>query len=191
MDRYSELFERFFGGKATPEDEKALLHLISDGEEGLFEDYCRSKWDSASDEISEKLRLRVKSKLLKTISYKDSCRGRMRLTPRVKRFAYTAVAALILALTLHAGCYIAQYRSLDVIETITEAGQKSHIILPDGSRPSDSGSIPATTYIGNKNSKKLHLPGCSSLPGEENRVTFEDYDKAISEGYTPCSKCLG
>lgn len=134
MDRYSELFERFFGGKATPEDEKALLHLISDGEEGLFEDYCRSKWDSASDEISEKLRLRVKSKLLKTISYKDSCRGRMRLTPRVKRFAYTAVAALILALTLHAGCYIAQYRSLDVIETITEAGQKSHIILPDGSR---------------------------------------------------------
>jgi competence protein ComEC len=55
----------------------------------------------------------------------------------------------------------------------------------------NGGSIPATTYIGNKNSKKLHLPGCSSLPGEENRVTFEDYDKAISEGYTPCSKCLG
>jgi len=47
------------------------------------------------------------------------------------------------------------------------------------------------TYIGNKNSKKLHLPGCSSLPKEENRVYFESYDAAIAEGYEPCSKCMG
>ena len=46
-------------------------------------------------------------------------------------------------------------------------------------------------YIGNKNSKKLHLPSCSSLPKEENRVPFDSYDEAIAEGYEPCSKCMG
>jgi hypothetical protein len=87
------------------------------------------------------------------------------------------------------GTIIAASNGTDISFTWENGGSKP--ILPDSSRPSSSGSIPATTYIGNKNSKKLHLPGCSSLPGEENRVTFEDYDKAISEGYTPCSKCLG
>ena len=46
------------------------------------------------------------------------------------------------------------------------------------------------TYIGNKNSKKLHLDTCGSLPKEENRVYFTDYDEAIAAGYTPCSQCM-
>ena len=46
------------------------------------------------------------------------------------------------------------------------------------------------TYIGNKNSKKLHLESCGSLPKEENRVYFTDYDEAIADGYTPCSQCM-
>lgn len=45
-------------------------------------------------------------------------------------------------------------------------------------------------FIGNKNSKTLHLPTCSSLPKEENRVFFEDYDAAIAQGYKPCSRCM-
>lgn len=49
----------------------------------------------------------------------------------------------------------------------------------------------AITYIGNKNSKKLHHPDCGSLPKEENRVYFESYQEAIDEGFDPCSQCLG
>ena len=45
-------------------------------------------------------------------------------------------------------------------------------------------------YIGNKNSKKLHLPDCGSLPGENNRVEFTSYQEAIDAGYTPCSSCM-
>ena len=45
-------------------------------------------------------------------------------------------------------------------------------------------------FIGNKNSKTLHLPSCSSLPKEENRVIFDDYDTAIAQGYKPCSLCM-
>ena len=45
-------------------------------------------------------------------------------------------------------------------------------------------------YIGNKNSKKLHLPSCSGAPKPENQVPFFSYDLAIAFGYTPCGSCL-
>ena len=47
-----------------------------------------------------------------------------------------------------------------------------------------------TAYIGNKNSKKLHLPACANLPAEGNRVTFTDYEEAIAAGYIPCGSCM-
>lgn len=63
---------------------------------------------------------------------------------------------------------------------------------PTGStEPQDSTAAQSQAYIGNKNSHKLHLPSCSSLPKEENRVYFDSYDEAIAEGFEPCSKCLG
>ena len=48
-----------------------------------------------------------------------------------------------------------------------------------------------TRFIGNKNSKKLHLPTCNGLPAEQNQVIFNSYSDAISQGYTPCSSCFG
>ena len=58
-------------------------------------------------------------------------------------------------------------------------------------RPEDVEAGEAITYIGNKNSKKLHVDGCPSLPKEENQVVFDSYEAAIAEGYSPCSSCLG
>lgn len=49
--------------------------------------------------------------------------------------------------------------------------------------------LPTTSYIGNKNSKKFHLPDCSSLPSESNRIYFEDRQDALDEGYSPCKNC--
>jgi competence protein ComEC len=45
-------------------------------------------------------------------------------------------------------------------------------------------------YIGNKNSKILHLPTCNSLPAEKNQVRFDSYEDAIAQGYTPCGRCM-
>lgn len=45
-------------------------------------------------------------------------------------------------------------------------------------------------FIGNKNSKKLHLPSCSGVPKLENQVPFFSYDLAIAFGYIPCNTCL-
>lgn len=66
--------------------------------------------------------------------------------------------------------------------TITWEDQNA---MPDDMEQAD------TSYIGNTKSKKFHLPTCSSLPGESNRITFETYEEAIGAGYTPCSRCLG
>ena len=49
----------------------------------------------------------------------------------------------------------------------------------------------ASTFIGNKNSKKFHAPDCGSLPKEENQVIFNSYNEAIDAGYSPCGSCLG
>ena len=45
-------------------------------------------------------------------------------------------------------------------------------------------------HIGNVNSKIFHLPTCTSLPSEKNRIEFESHDEAIASGYRPCSRCL-
>ena len=46
-------------------------------------------------------------------------------------------------------------------------------------------------YIGNVNSKKLHLASCASLPDEKNRIYFDSYEEAIEAGYEPCGRCMG
>ena len=49
----------------------------------------------------------------------------------------------------------------------------------------------AGQFIGNRNSRVFHGEGCSGLPSERNRVTFESYRQALEAGYTPCRSCLG
>ena len=44
-------------------------------------------------------------------------------------------------------------------------------------------------YIGNKNSKKFHLPTCKNLPAEKNRIYFDSRQAAVDAGQTPCGNC--
>lgn len=44
-------------------------------------------------------------------------------------------------------------------------------------------------YIGNKKSKKFHLPACGGLPDEKNRIEFDSRDAAVNAGYGPCKRC--
>lgn len=45
------------------------------------------------------------------------------------------------------------------------------------------------SYIGNVNSKKFHLPTCSALPAEKNRILFETKQEALDNGYVSCGNC--
>lgn len=44
-------------------------------------------------------------------------------------------------------------------------------------------------YIGNKNSKKFHLPTCKNLPAEKNRVYLSSRSEAVQKGFDPCGNC--
>ena len=57
-------------------------------------------------------------------------------------------------------------------------------VTPDQNEPDDIGE-----YIGNKNSKKFHLPSCKNLPAEKNRVYLSSRQEAIDGGYDPCGNC--
>ena len=59
---------------------------------------------------------------------------------------------------------------------------------PTNAEPAETTAV---TFIGNKNSRKLHSQDCANLPKEENQVTFDSYQEAIDAGYTPCGSCLG
>ncbi len=58
----------------------------------------------------------------------------------------------------------------------------------EGSDSSNAG-VSEYTYIGNLNSKVFHLPSCSSLPSEQNRIWFTSREEAVEKNYTPCGRC--
>jgi len=58
------------------------------------------------------------------------------------------------------------------------------IVSPETEEPADAGE-----YIGNKNSKKFHLPTCKNLPAEKNRIYFDSRQAAVDAGQSPCGNC--
>ena len=58
------------------------------------------------------------------------------------------------------------------------------IVTPEVDEPDDAGE-----YIGNRNSKKFHLPTCKNLPAEKNRIYFDSRQAAVEAGQSPCGNC--
>ena len=73
----------------------------------------------------------------------------------------------------------------NTVSIITERNQNA---LTNPTEPSPVLAEP-DYYIGNKNTKRFHLPTCSGLPQEQNRELFDLRDEAVSAGYTPCGTC--
>ena len=89
-----------------------------------------------------------------------------------------------------AGCTIYRTDQLGNIIAFSDGTEISFTWTESSAAP-ETGESAETSYIGNTKSKKLHLPGCASLPSEQNRTTFGTYQEAIDAGYTPCGNCLG
>lgn len=75
-------------------------------------------------------------------------------------------------------------------ESITVTAQKNQNIETNPTKASKNNNFADYMYIGNKRTKKYHIPACSSLPAETNRVYFSSLEEVLSAGYTPCSSCL-
>lgn len=90
------------------------------------------------------------------------------------------------------------YYRTDISGTIT-AVSDGHAINFSTSKASEindyASSVPASeaekTYVLNTNTKKIHYQDCPSVSkmSESNKLFTSDYEKAISDGYTPCGSC--
>lgn len=64
--------------------------------------------------------------------------------------------------------------------------------LDTGAESARTASYPEGTLILNKNSKKIHKPGCSGVASmkESNKIpTTESVESLIAQGYDPCDMC--
>jgi len=78
----------------------------------------------------------------------------------------------------------------DGMDVTFETGR--HVAVTNPTELDGSGqNAKAEEFIGNKNSKKFHLPTCSGLPDPKNQVIFSSFDDAEAEGYAPCGNCIG
>jgi len=57
--------------------------------------------------------------------------------------------------------------------------------------PTIAGQPADKIYIGNKSTKKLHYPTCSSVGDmkDSNKIEFRSVAEATAQGYQPCQKC--
>lgn len=70
-----------------------------------------------------------------------------------------------------------------------ETVQTNPTVVTTPEQDEDTDVSDAGEYIGNKNSKKFHLPTCKNLPAEKNRVYLSSRSEAIQKGYDPCGNC--
>lgn len=71
---------------------------------------------------------------------------------------------------------------------------RADLLMPAGAveptaAPASSGDKKDNRYVGNKNSKVFHRPGCEHLPKGKNAVYFSSRSYAIAKGYRPCDHC--
>ena len=82
-------------------------------------------------------------------------------------------------------------------ETATEAAAPETEAATEAAEPetetvADEGSQTQVTYILNTNTKRFHLPGCSSVDSmkDSNREDVNwSRDAVIDAGYVPCKRC--
>lgn len=77
-------------------------------------------------------------------------------------------------------------------EMVVEQTQEKEDSKPQTEKPTQKENTTTyASYVGNKNSKKLHLSTCQSVTdmNEKNKVFFDSKKEALDLGYTPCKNC--
>ena len=128
MKDLSEILDRFFSGNCTEDERVLVARLIQDGEEGIFDSYCRELWNNVdSDALTPDVRARIKARLMKDISGEV----RPRRNAGLKWLVHVSVAAALLVAAVLTGWHLAGSRASEMFEVVALRGQKSTITLPD------------------------------------------------------------
>ena len=153
MDKLKSLFNRFFGGETTENENAYLADLLENDKDGELDAYIEKTWQEAeSMDVDFEVEVRVKEKIFAQIS--SECQEKSS-RPWFRFFRAAAVAAGLVAAVL-LGWHIADLRKPETFEMVAERGQKSSLTLPDGSKVWLN-SASKLTYTSDYNSKDRNI----------------------------------
>ena len=153
MDKLKSLFDRFFGGETTENENAYLADLLENDKDGELDAYIEKTWQEAeSMDVDFEVEVRVKEKILAQISSECQVKSSR---PWFRFFRAAAVAAGLVAAVL-LGWHIADLRKPETFEMVAERGQKSSLTLPDGSKVWLN-SASKLTYTSDYNSKDRNI----------------------------------
>lgn len=159
---YKELLEKFLSGDSSFEENKQLDALLGEHPDAEFDDLCKNMWDSASaaDNLSNSRKLKMKDNLLSRVSVEEDCERRIKHSGK-KNWSWVFSFAAVIAVFILGGALV--YMNTQPVleyEVLAERGQKSSLILPDGSRVwlnSDSRICYSSDF--NKKNRNIVLEG--------------------------------
>lgn len=166
----SSIFDRFFSGTSTAEDHDALGSIFENGDDRLFDEYCKDKWGSECAEMTDADRARMKTEVMNRIAAQEK---KVAKKVFIRRFCRVAAAAAIVAVVIIGSLYVFSPSQPEVFEVIADRGQKSTLTLPDGSRVwINSASSVSYTADYNVKDRNVYLKGeaffevasCKDLP---------------------------
>lgn len=82
--------------------------------------------------------------------------------------------------------------SLDIVPALSNGVEHPNdVMFAAQSTLTGSNTLGTCDYIGNSNTHKFHVPGCSWVPkiNPEHKVCFSSASSAIAAGYAACKKC--
>lgn len=161
---YMELLERFYRGEASQEEESLLLDALKDSPEGIFDEYCRMKWEKGASNAKDgtveghaQMYAGMKVEIMNRIKEK----GRQGKGRRIfAAIAGSVAAAAFVAMVFFAGYRIAWDGTPGMTTVCADRGQKSSVTLPDGSRVwlNSASSVSYSTDF-NRKDRAVHLEG--------------------------------
>ena len=151
MDKLKSLFDRFFGGETTENENAYLADLLENDKDGELDAYIEKTWQEA-ESMDVDIEARVKEKIFAQISSECQVKSSR---PWFRFFRAVAVAAGLVAAVL-LGWHIADLRKPETFEMVAERGQKSSLTLPDGSKVWLN-SASKLTYTSDYNSKDRNI----------------------------------
>ena len=172
FNKHIDLLDRYYRGETSADEEMALLYAIENGEipEEELDRYYKSKWNASGDEMDPALQDELYRKVKAEIEA-----GRSRKLRRIftKALAYAACIAIGVVFTWSALHQQPQEENLSKLySVITEKGQKTTVILPDGTTVwlnSDSRLSYDMSYDINDRNVKLEGEGYFEVAEDQER----------------------
>jgi len=128
------LLKKFFDAMTCAEENIFLDSVISDEDDGLFDQYCKGVWDKQTIDLPSDVKERILCRLMARIQERERRERNLRLRKRAGAFLRISAIAAGLFVAVFAGWHFFGNRKSEIFTTSAERGQKSSLTLPDGSR---------------------------------------------------------